>query len=96
MTGYEAVKKLASTYPDWIPLVEAALVVSKSCQGDQFAGRWVLNKMKEKGIDRFPHLRRLVAFEILERKDVSRGGKRAYYTIPDPEGVERALKELVQ
>jgi len=93
-SGYEAVKKLAAKFPDWLPVVESALAVSRNCQGGSFAGSWVLHKAKEKGIDWFPNLKRLVTFGILERKELSRGGKRAYYSMPDSEGVEKALREL--
>lgn len=96
-TGYEAVKKLAEDYPDWLPIVEAALDLSKTYKSGEIAGRWVLNKAREKNLTWLApthNLRKLVSYGILEKVDTSRGGRRAYYIMPDPEGVERALKEL--
>lgn len=35
-----------------------------------------------------------VAYGILERIKTTRGGRRAYYVMPDPEGAKKALQEL--
>ncbi len=77
----------------WLQIVKAALGLSKKYNGG-FAGSWVLNKVKESGIKWFPGLRKLSSCGILERTDTSRGGRRAYYIMPDPGGVEEALREL--
>lgn len=94
VSGYDAVQVLAKERPDWLPIVKACLEVAKDTKG-RFAGTWVLKKMKEKGItDWFPGLRLLVGYGILKHENTTRGGRRAYYTMPDCEGVEKALQEL--
>lgn len=55
---------------------------------------WVLERSSKRGIRWFPNLRLLVSYGILKHEDTTRGGRRAYYTMPDPEGVEKALREL--
>ncbi len=42
----------------------------------------------------FPGLRTLVRYGILKHEDTTRGGRRAYYTMPDIESVEKSLAEL--
>jgi len=73
-----------------------ALGILKQCydwvleQGrDQmFAARWVLG-----GIP-VVNLRTLSARGILKKVGTSRGGHRAYYLMPDPDGVGQALRTL--
>ncbi len=91
--GYKGVKRLGREKPEWIPIVEACLEEAKESKGD-FAGAWVLERAKKKGVSWFPNLRTLVSYGILKRTDVTRGGRRAYYIMPDIEGVEKALKEI--
>ena len=93
LSGYEAVKKLSTEYFDWIPIITFALEQAKLSKGQEFAGKWVLEKAREKGIVK-TNLKRLVKYGILKKERTVRKGRRAYYTMPDPEGVERALKEL--
>ena len=93
LSGYTAVKRLAREHPDWILIVEACLEEAKQINGE-FAGAWVLERTKGRGINWFPNLRLLVSYGILKREGTARGGRRAYYTMPDPRGVETALKEL--
>ena len=93
-SGYKAVMRLAREFPNWLPVVEAALEEAKATKGSDFAGTWVLNKAKEKGIQWFPNLRILVTYGILQKEGTSRGGRRAYYSMPDLNGVEQALVEL--
>ena len=93
LSGYTAVKRLAREHPNWILIVESCLEEAKHIKGE-FAGTWVLERAKRKGINWFPNLRLLVSYGILKHEDTSRGGRRAYYTMPDPNGVERALREL--
>lgn len=61
----------------------------------EFAGCWVLKKIKEKRefYPVGPGLKKLAAYGILKRTETTRSGRRAYYIMPDPEGVGRALKE---
>ncbi len=76
----------------WIRIVKACLTVAERTKGE-FAGAWVLWEAKKEGIDWFPNLRPLVTCGVLERTSGSRGGRRAYYVMPDPEGVRNALRE---
>ena len=92
ISGYNAVKILSVEKPNWLPMVKASLELAK--ENGEFAGSWVLNRLKEIGINWFPGLRTLTAYKILERIDTSRGGRRAYYKMLDPDGVEKALKEI--
>lgn len=92
-SGYNAVKRLAREHSGWLPIVEACLEEAKITRGE-FAGAWVLKQAKKKGINWFPNLRLLVGYGILKHEDTTRGGRRAYYIIPDPEGVARALQEI--
>lgn len=93
-SGYDAVKRLARERPDWLPITEVCLEEAKETKGE-FAGAWVLARAKKKGVTEwFPNLRLLVGYGVLERKDTTRGGRRAYYRMSDVEGVEKALREL--
>ena len=102
LAGYNAVKILAREHPDWLPAVEASLKCAKEYQ--EFAGKWVLEELKRgrwlglrfgnKRVKWLPGLRMLASYEILRREDTAKGGRRAYYSMPDPEGVEKALHEL--
>ncbi len=94
-SGYYAVKRLARERTNWLPIVEACLEEEKRTNGD-FAGAWVLETAKKRGIQWFPNLRVLVSYGILQVKDRSRGGRRAYYKVLDPEGVQKALQEIGQ
>ena len=91
--GYLAVHRLAKEYPKWIPVVRACLREARRVKGD-FAGAWVLQETKKEGVQWFPNLRILVSYGILQRTDVTRAGRRAYYIMPDIDGVEKALNEL--
>jgi len=92
--GYAGVKRLNEEHPERIPLVKECLESSQKY--GEFAGRWVIEsyKRKTKKIIKGPGLKPLVRYRILERTDSSRGGNRAYYVMPDPEGVKEALQEL--
>lgn len=90
--GYNGVKRLARERPGWLPIVAACLEEAKESKGE-FAGAWVLERANKLGIPWFPNLRLLVGYGILKHEDTTRGGRRAYYTMPDIEGVENALRE---
>lgn len=94
VSGYSATKRLFEEKPGWSPIVSEALEASRKY--GEFAGSWVVSEVREKGKNFLlgPGLRTLAAFGILERTQTSRSGRRAYYVMPDPEGVERALKEF--
>lgn len=94
-----AVLRLAYEHPDWVPVLRAACTQARKSEpyGGQFAGRWVLQELAEvTGQPQWqPGLRRLVSYGLLEKVGEStRGGRRAYYRMPDREGVERALATL--
>ena len=96
-SGYEAVKRLAEDHPGWLVVVEAALEVSKSTvSSNRLPGSRVWKRTMVKGIKwKLTNFTRLVKYGILERQgEATRGGRRRYYSMPDPEGVERALREL--
>jgi hypothetical protein len=94
----KAVRELAYEHPDWIPVLRAACVVAERTEGFEFAGRWVLQEwQREAGTPSAwqPGLRRLVAYGLIEKVGEStRGGRRAYYRMPDRLAVERALEEI--
>ncbi len=58
------------------------------------SGLWASYGISKPARAWFPNLRLLVSYGILKHEDTTRGGRRAYYTMPDPDGVERALREL--
>lgn len=86
----QAVRRLASEHPDWLPVLEAAVSIAKDVEPDgDFAGAWVANKLGHW----IPNLRILVSYGLLEKSGPStRGGRRAYYRMPNREGIERALE----
>jgi len=95
----DAVLRLAYEHPDWVPVLRAACVQARKSEpyGGQFAGRWVLQELEQETGQRQwqPGLRRLVAYGLLEKVGEStRGGRRAYYRMPDADGIERALASL--
>ena len=94
ISGYGATKKLLEEKPEWFPIISEALEATKKYE--EFAGSWVLREIREKGkyYPLGPGLKTLTASGILERTQTSRSGRRAYYVMPDPEGVGRALGEV--
>jgi SOS-response transcriptional repressor LexA len=95
VNGYEAVIRLLRDNPDWFPVVQSALEEAKSIPSGIFAGKWVLDKAKRHGVTWIPSLRKLVAYGVLTKVGEStRGGRRAYYSMPNAQGVEKALKEI--
>lgn len=96
-----AVMHLASERPEWIPILRAACVCARNAEalGGDFAGAWVLNEVARQTGQRVwqPGLRTLTAYGLLEKSGEStRGGRRAYYRMPDRLGVELALQELAR
>lgn len=94
-----AVMRLANERPDWIPVLRAASSQARKSApyGGEFAGHLVLLEMEQQTGTRawLPGLRLLVGYGLLEKSGEStRGGRRAYYRMPDLEGVEYALQEL--
>lgn len=94
-----AVMHLASERPDWIPALRAACESAHRAEpyGGEFAGAWVLSDLERMTGDRtwLPGLRTLATYGLLEKAGQStRGGRRAYYRMPDRQGVELGLQEL--
>jgi hypothetical protein len=89
-----AVRRLAREHPDWLPVLEAAARVA--AEFDEFPGAWVVDELAKQGSKRWiPNLRLLVSHGLLEKSGPStRGGRRAYYRMPDRAEVEQALAEL--
>jgi hypothetical protein len=96
ITPEQAVQRLASEHPEWLPVLEAAVAVAANVEGHggEFAGAWVVDELGRRGAPRWiPNLRILVSYGLLEKSGPStRGGRRAYYRMPDRAGVERALE----
>ncbi len=93
--GYEAVVQLLRDHPQWFPVVVAALEEAQTIKSNRFAGAWILERAKKYGVQWIPNFKKLVAYGILQKDgESSRGGRRAYYSMPDIEGVEKALKEF--
>lgn len=93
--GYDAVIQLLRDHPEWLPMVVAALEEAQTIKSDRFAGAWVLERAKKHGVQWVPNLRKLVAYGILKKEgESSRGGRRSYYSMPDIQGVRKALNEF--
>ncbi len=92
--GYVATKRFIRDHPTWLPILMAAIKEAKRTEEHGFAGAWVLQEAQETDdVKWIPNLRPLVSAGILQRTEISRGGKRAYYIMLDVQGVERAAKE---
>ena len=102
-TTRDKVRRFAMEYPRMVHALEFACQVAREHeQWQQFAGTWVikplLDEKLQSGEDVFdvpPSLRLFLSSELLVKVGNStRGGKRAYYWMPDFDEVERAIKEL--
>jgi len=94
-----AVMRLASERPEWIPVLRAATERARKSEpfGGEFAGHWVLRELDEQTGSRnwLPGLRLLVGYGLIEKSGEStRGGRRAYYRMPNRTAVEGGLREL--
>jgi len=91
----QCVRRLGTEHPEWLPVLEAAVAVAAGVEGhgDEFAGSWVVDELARRESRRWiPNLRILVSYGLLEKSGPStRGGRRAYYRMPDRQGVEKAL-----
>lgn len=91
-----AVSALAREKPEWLPVLEAALVVAERCEpyGGDFAGAWVLDELEARTGHRvwLPNLRVLTSYGLLEKAGEStRGGRRAYYHCTERQAITKAL-----
>jgi len=92
----QGVRRLATEHPEWLPVLEAAAAVSASVEanGGEFAGAWVVDELARRGLPRWiPNLRILVSYGLIEKSGPStRGGRRAYYRMPNRSEVLRAIE----
>jgi hypothetical protein len=92
----QAVRRLAVEHPEWMAVLEAAVAVAERSEplGGEFAGAWVLDEVRAHGGPSwFPNLRILASHGLLEKSGAStRGGRRAYYRMPDRDAVARAVE----
>lgn len=93
-----AVAALSTERPEWLSVLEAALVVAERCEpyGGEFAGAWVLEELKQQTGHPvwLPNLRVLISYGFLEKAGEStRGGRRAYYRFTDRKTIGSVLAE---
>jgi hypothetical protein len=92
----QGVRRLALERPEWLSVLDAAITVAANAEpyGGEFAGAWVLDELAKGGGQRwFPNLRILVSYGLIEKSGPStRGGRRAYYRMPDRIEIEQALQ----
>jgi hypothetical protein len=91
--------RLASERPEWLPALQAACESARKAEafGGEFAGTWVISELERWTGDRawLPGLRTLAVYGLIEKSGPStRGGRRAYYRMPDRTGVELGLEEV--
>ena len=91
--------RLASEKPEWLPPLRAACESARKAEqyDGEFAGSWVVSELEQQTGERawLPGLRTLAVYGLLEKSGPStRGGRRAYYRMPDRPGVELGLEEL--
>lgn len=102
-TGYDGVMKLKEERPEWLSI--AKLCCDISSENQRFPGSWVIYRAGQLGLPPvvkilepdvywLPSLKLLVRYGILKHEYSTRGKKRAYYSMSDREGVEKALREL--
>jgi hypothetical protein len=94
MTTRQQVLRLAMENPQWLRALEVSCdVATENRTWEQFAGTDVMQRLRREGRLEVPNLTPLVSYGLLERVGGARGGKRAYYSMPDIEGVREALAE---
>lgn len=93
--GYVSTIELLKDHPEWLMVIRATLEEAKSVKNNRFAGAWILNRAKKSGVHWIPNFRKLVSYGILKKDGEStQGGRRAYYSMLDIAGVEKALEEF--
>ncbi len=105
-SGYHGVGRLANDHPDWLPIAAACYRLAQEME--RFCGAWVRDDLIQNGwsgmtyggmyggrpVLIFPGLGLLGRYGIIQSEYSTRRGNRAYWTMPDPEGVAKALREL--
>ncbi|MCL5069697.1 MAG: hypothetical protein M1308_02190 [Actinobacteria bacterium] len=99
ISGYDSVINLAKREKDknfWLLIIKEALVLSK--ENKEIRAKWIYNRLEKNSINikQRPNLRKLSSYRILNIESRSSRGKHAMinYEMLDPQGVEKALKEL--
>lgn len=93
--AYIGTVALLRDHPEWRGVILAALEEAKTIKSGRFAGTWVLERAKAHGVRWIPNLRKLVAYQILEKEGEStRGGRRSYYSMPDIDAVAQAINDV--
>lgn len=88
--GYASVMLLAKEKPALLPLVVAAHEIAET-YGNHFSGSSVLTRVPNIA----PTLITLRRRGIVVKTGDSKKGHRAFYSLADPPGVARALRELL-
>src|SRR5437899_11177220 len=93
-----AVAALSTERPEWLPVLEAALVVAERCEpyGGEFAGAWVLEELKQQTGHPIwlPNLRVLISYGPLEQAGEStRCGRSAYSRLKDRQTIGQVLAQ---
>jgi len=88
INGYSAAKIFLREHPGWEDVLRACH--EEAGVTDTFAGSWVLERVGHW----IPSLRPLASADVIEKVRTTRQGRRAYYRMPDRDGVGRALREL--
>lgn len=98
----DAVRRLVSAQrPDWVGLLQASCLWARKAESNgsgMFAGSWVLEEWATRTgnpLWRPGGLRPLAAEGLIKKAgDSTRGGRRAYYRMPQRAVIEEALQEL--
>jgi hypothetical protein len=87
-SGHTATRIFLREHPDWADVVRACW--EEAGDYDTFPGTFVLERVGRW----LPSLRTLAAAGVIEKVRTTRQGRRAYYRMPDREGVAKALREI--
>lgn len=101
-TTEEKVRRLLRAEPHWGPILRTCISVLEergakarnSTEVDWFAGAWVIQALHVAGIRPPNNLRTLAGIGLIKFSTTTRGGNRAYYTIPDAKEITNALKRF--
>jgi hypothetical protein len=96
MSTEDAVRRLAVEHSEWLAVLQATTAVAAAAEehGGEFPGKWVVDELRSRGLTPWiPGLRIFVTFGLLEKSGpTTRGGKRAYYRMPNRLAIEEALR----
>jgi hypothetical protein len=93
-TTAHVVRLLLHAEPHWGPILRECIIVAQQRKDEgKFAGAWVMQGLRAQGIETPNNLRTLARLGLLKLLSTARHGNRAYYTIPNPKAITKALKE---